>query len=194
MEILSFPSSSHWSWVIKKILKAQYLVQEQEDTFKLDQNFALCFLLKYKWATFIFPGSYLLGSKGLPPYTKTTVFFKVLFFPWPAPEDRSQHGLARSAGYFLEDTESLLPIAHLSEGIQVTRQKQSSMSDIWKSFVNVKGVKHVKVHPAEFIRSFNKCLFSVYCVPGPGLGPRHTMTTAAEELTLVNVYHLPGTH
>lgn len=57
MEILSF-------WVKKNnFLKAQYCVQEQEDTFKLDQNCTPCFLLKYKWEPFDFPGSYLLSSK-----------------------------------------------------------------------------------------------------------------------------------
>lgn len=41
-------------------------VQEQEGTFKLGHTCARCFLLKYTWAAFAFPGSYFRGSNGLP--------------------------------------------------------------------------------------------------------------------------------
>lgn len=131
IEIFSFPRPSRWSWMkADRLLKAYYLVQKQEDTFKLGQNRAPCFPLKYKWATFVYPGSYLLGSKGLPFSTIIIIFLKMLFFSWPCPDDRNQCVLAHSAGYFLKETESLLPITHLPREIQDTQQKQSSISNI----------------------------------------------------------------
>lgn len=143
---------------------------------------APCFLFKYKWEPFVFPGSYLLGSKEKAVFsTIITIFFKMLFLSWPSPD-------AHSAGYFLEATGSQLPIAHLPQGIQVTAEAKFSVQ--YLSFARIKDVKHVNVQPLDIICSFHKCLLSVYCVPGPGLGIRGTMTTTEVALNWMPTTYL----
>lgn len=88
----------------------------------------------------------------------------MLFFSWPCPNDKNQCVFAHSAGYFLKETESLLPIAHLPWEIQDTTEAEFDIQ--YLSFANVKGVKHINVHPAVIICFFNKHLLSVCCVPG----------------------------
>ena len=101
-------------------------------------------------------------------YTRTTLFSQMLFFPWPGPEDRSQRDPAHSAGYFSEDTKSLLPIAHLPQEIQVTQQKRSSMSNIWTSFASVKARKHIKKLSNVFLWSLLLFRFSFLVLFGLG--------------------------
>lgn len=175
MEIFSFPFQ-----VLILGIESTISCSRARGHFKLSQTLSSAFL-KERCAEFVFPGSYLLGSEGLPPYTRTTLFSQVLFFPWPGPEDRSQRDPAHSAGYFSEDTKSLLPIAlHLPQEIQVTQQKRGSMSDILERALPVsRAGKHIKVHLAERSHCYSiNVYWASTSVPGPGLSPRDTASSS----------------
>ena len=165
--------SSHFpSQVVEldKLLKAQYLVQEQEDNFRLGQACAPCFLLKYKWAVFVFPGSCLLGSKERAAFfNHITIYFlnAVLLLTWPWWH-KPMCSCTFSRLFLIGHQESAPN--HSSSPGNSSHTAAAELNVQCLSFVNVKGIKHINVHPAEIIHPLNKCLLSVYCVPGPRLG------------------------
>lgn len=153
-EILSFPRSGCWA---RQTFERAISCSRARGQFQARSNLCPCFLLKYKWAVFVFPGSCLLDSKERAAFfNHITIYFlnAVLLSTWPWWHN-TMCSYTFSRLFFRGHQESAPNHSSSLENLSHTAAAEFNVQ--YHSFANVKGMKHINVHPAETIRSPNKC-------------------------------------